>query len=150
MARITITIDVEDGPQTTDPILRKILRGEQAIMASVADLQAKVANATTIEESAVTLIQGLSQQLRDNATDPAAIQAMADQLDSATADLSSAISANTPADPSSGGTAASGVDTSGGTTDTTSGTDAGASAGTADAGNASGGSDTTTDTTSGS
>lgn len=62
-------------------------------------LQAQVAQNTTIEESAVTLINGLAQQIADLKNDPAALQALADSLNGSATDLSNAITANTPPPP---------------------------------------------------
>ena len=71
-------------------------REEQELM-TLAELKAKVEQAVTVEESAVTLIGGIAQQLKDAiaSNDPAAIQAVADELDKGTADLAAAIEANT-------------------------------------------------------
>jgi hypothetical protein len=48
--------------------------------------------------SAIALLNGLSQALKDAlaANDPAAIQALVDQLDAQTGDLATAVAANTP------------------------------------------------------
>jgi len=62
-------------------------------------LQDAVANATTIEESAITLITGLKTSL-DNAIasgDPAALTALSDSLGSESQKLADAVTANTPA-----------------------------------------------------
>ena len=75
---------------------------EEMELMTLAELKAKVEATTTIEESAVALLTGLAQQLKDalaNGADPAAIQAIADELDAGTNDLAAAISANTPAAP---------------------------------------------------
>lgn len=74
------------------------------VMATLADIQAKVAAETTVEQSAITLLQELSQQLKDalaNGADPATLQAIADNLDQNNANLAAAITANTPAAPQS-------------------------------------------------
>ncbi len=60
-------------------------------------LQAEVEQQTAVVQSAITLINGLAQQLRDAAGDPAAVQALADQLDASTQALADAVAANTPA-----------------------------------------------------
>ncbi len=59
-------------------------------------LQDQVAQNTAIEESAVTLIKGLADQITALKDDPAALAALADSLHGSAADLSAAISANTP------------------------------------------------------
>jgi hypothetical protein len=85
------------------------------LKAKVAELTSKVAAEVTVEQSAVALIQGfgaqlaaIKQQLADAiaANDPVALQAVVDgitaaeaTLDSSSADLSTAVAANTPAAP---------------------------------------------------
>ncbi len=62
-------------------------------------LAAQVAATTEVEKSAITLIQGLSAQIAALKDDPAKLQALADSLSASAADLSAAITANTPAAP---------------------------------------------------
>jgi hypothetical protein len=66
---------------------------------TMADLQAAVTRNTTVTSSALTLIQGLSAQLKAAQGDPAAIQAVIEQLDNADTGLAAAVAANTPAAP---------------------------------------------------
>jgi hypothetical protein len=82
-------------------------------MADLSTLQTEVSANSDAVQSAVTLISGLAQQLKDAlaANDPAAIQALADQLDANTQSLAAAVTANTPAAPA--------TPTDGGTTPTT-------------------------------
>jgi hypothetical protein len=68
-------------------------------MADLAALAAEVSENTDAVQSASALLTSLSDQLRAAATDPAAVQALADQLDANNAALSDAVAANTPADP---------------------------------------------------
>ena len=68
-------------------------------MADLSALAAEVSENTDAVNSASALLSSLSQQLRDAAGDPAAVQALADQLDANNAALSDAVAANTPADP---------------------------------------------------
>lgn len=68
-------------------------------MADLSALQTAVENATTIEESAITLIQGLADQLAAAATDPAAVQALADQLNAEAQKLADKVAANTTPTP---------------------------------------------------
>ena len=58
-----------------------------------------VTNNTTVEGSAVTLIQTLADELKANAGDPAAVQALADQINASAKALGDAVAANTPAAP---------------------------------------------------
>jgi N-acetylglucosamine kinase-like BadF-type ATPase len=70
---------------------------EEAQMATLEELQTEVSQNTDVTQSAITLISGLSQQLKDAlaANDPAAIQAVVDQLDANTNSLAEAV-ANVP------------------------------------------------------
>jgi replication-associated recombination protein RarA len=72
---------------------------EDIQMADLSALQTAVEATTTVEQSAIELLGQLAQMLRDAATDPAAIQALATQLDTKKAELADAVTANTPAAP---------------------------------------------------
>lgn len=78
-----------------------ILTQERNTMAALDDLQAQVQANTNLEQSAVTLIQGLAKQITDAVAnnDSSALQALASQLNSSAAALGSAITANTPQAP---------------------------------------------------
>jgi hypothetical protein len=62
-------------------------------------LTAEVQETKTIEESAILLIQGLATRLTEIANDPAAILALADELDASQRALADAVQANTPTPP---------------------------------------------------
>jgi hypothetical protein len=79
--------------------LDAVLGLENTELMKLADLKTQVEKNTAIEESAVTLIKGIAAQLAAAKDDPAAIQALADELAASGADLSAAITANTPAAP---------------------------------------------------
>jgi len=49
--------------------------------------------------AAVTLIEGLAQQIRDSLDDPAELKALADSINSQAKALADAVVANTPASP---------------------------------------------------
>ena len=88
--------------QALQPIASKldeILRGERKMSAELDALAAQVEQNTTVEESAVTLIQGLAAQIAAAANDPAAIAALSAKLQSSATALAAAIAANTPAAP---------------------------------------------------
>lgn len=72
---------------------------QELIMANMDDLKAAVQRNTDVDGSVTALLQGISQQLKDAkaANDPAAIQAIIDQLDGNTKTLTDAVTANTPA-----------------------------------------------------
>lgn len=88
-------------------------------MSAVTDrLTASVAALTTAEQSAVALLNQLSQLIRDNAEDPTALNKLADDIDADTAALAAAVTANTPSaptEPPAGGDTGSGGDTGGST-----------------------------------
>lgn len=62
-------------------------------------LTAEVSESRTATESLTTLVAGLAQQIRDNATDQAALLALADDLDSQQASIAAAVAENTSAQP---------------------------------------------------
>lgn len=78
-------------------ILEKIRLAGEKLMATMAVLEASVAKSTEVQQSAIVLIQGLAQQLRDAGTDPVKLQELADALDINAASLADAVAANTPA-----------------------------------------------------
>ena len=63
------------------------------------NLTQKVQESTTVEESAIALLNDLGQRIRDLADDPAALNALADQLDQEKTKLADAVAANTIAAP---------------------------------------------------
>ena len=71
------------------------------IMATIADLTADVQAETTVNQSAITLLNGLASQLAAAIAsgDPAALGALHDSIVANTAALSAAVTANTPAAP---------------------------------------------------
>lgn len=76
--------------------LTSIVRRTKAMSVSLDALKVQVQANTDLEASAITLIQGLADQIAAVATDPAAVAALADQLRVSAASLSDAIVANTP------------------------------------------------------
>lgn len=64
---------------------------------SLDDLTVQVSKNTDVEASAVVLIQGIAQQLRDAGTDPAKLQALQTSLGTSAQALADAVAANTPA-----------------------------------------------------
>ena len=76
-----------------------VVSNQETMMTIMDDLKASVQRNTDAESSVITLLQGISQQLKDAlaANDPAAIQAVITQLDANTAAAAAAVVANTPA-----------------------------------------------------
>lgn len=68
-------------------------------MQSLAQLAADVAQNTTVEQSAITLINGFAAQLAAAGTDPVALAALQTQLETNNTNLAAAVAANTPAAP---------------------------------------------------
>ena len=82
-----------------DAIFERLDLMESNIMTVMDDLKASVQRNTDAEASVITLLQGISQQLKDAlaANDPAAIKAVIDKIDANTAAAAAAVVANTPA-----------------------------------------------------
>lgn len=79
--------------------IREMKASVDPIAAQLAALTTQVAANVTVEQSAITLIQGIAAALAASANDPAAIAALGTQLSTSAQALSAAISANTPAAP---------------------------------------------------
>ena len=79
-----------------------ILRKVNTMSAATDRIAAEVAEGTEVGQSAIRLITGLAQQIRENAEDPAALNALADSLDANNAALAEAVAANTPSAPAEG------------------------------------------------
>ncbi len=80
-------------------LLKKILKKEEEIMATMQDLRSAVERNTSVDDSVLTLLSGISQQLKDAQAqnDPQAIQDIIAQLDANTQKMTDAVTANTPA-----------------------------------------------------
>ena len=100
--RVTGLERIEYLLNETNSLLRQALLQGKCLMANLDRLTSEVTEISDAADAAVVLLGELSQLLRDNAADPAAITALADQLDAKGTALAAAVVANTPADPSSG------------------------------------------------
>ena len=80
-------------------LLKKILKKEDQLMATMQELQAAVQRNSDVDDSVIVLLNGIVQQLKDAqaANDPAAIQAVIDAIDADTKKMADAVTANTPA-----------------------------------------------------
>ena len=72
---------------------------ENWIIMDLSALQTAVEADTSATSSAITLLTTLAEELRAAAGDPAAVQAIADQITANATQLSDAVVANTPAAP---------------------------------------------------
>lgn len=88
---------VERGQERMEKMLRTILRKEDSIMAGQADIEAAVADETTVIGGVVTLLDQLHQMLTDAIGDPAATQRVLDMIAANKAALADAVARNTPA-----------------------------------------------------
>jgi predicted RNA-binding Zn ribbon-like protein len=77
----------------------RLIKKGAGITMTLDELQVQVTENTSLEQSAITLIQGIAAQLAAAAQDPAKIQALSDQLNASADALAAAIQANTPAVP---------------------------------------------------
>lgn len=73
------------------------VRRDEMSQQDIDQLKAKVTANTAVTQSSVLLIQGLVQQLKDAADDPAELQAVIAEIEANTAALAAAVPANTPA-----------------------------------------------------
>ena len=71
------------------------------IMATIVELTAAVKRNTDVDESVLTMLAGIVQQLKDAqaSNDPVAMQTLIDQLDANTQKMADAVTANTPQPP---------------------------------------------------
>lgn len=74
-----------------------LIAKENAMSKQLDDLTAEVATVATVEQSAITLINGLAAQLAAAGTDPAKLQALHDSLKSSSDALAAAVATNTVA-----------------------------------------------------
>lgn len=87
-----------------EPETARLLRGviadlaqlREAIMTDLSRLTAAVEKQTTVTQSAITLIQGLAQAIRDLPANQKAIDDLAAEVDAKAQALSDAVTANTP------------------------------------------------------
>jgi len=101
MLNINAVIHMHQEPDRTDLILQRLAdlhsQGE-AMSAELDRLTAEVAETKTVIDSALVLIRSIPQLIRDAGTDPAALKALADELDAKQAELAAAVTENTPAE----------------------------------------------------
>lgn len=77
--------------------LHSIIHKLNTMATDLTALTAAVAKDTEVDQSAITLLQGLKAALDTAGTDPVALKALSDQIGSNTDALAAAVTANTPA-----------------------------------------------------
>lgn len=90
-------LDIQDRKQ--DALLAAIVAQGELMSQEMDTLEAQVAQTLTVEQSAITLIQGIADKLADAAGDRAKSLALAGQLKTSADALAAAVTANTPAAP---------------------------------------------------
>lgn len=86
-----------------DRLTSLIIEQGNKTMADITALTAQVTQSTTVEQSAITLIQGIAAELANIQPTQAAIDALTAQLNTSATALAAAVSANTPAAPAAKG-----------------------------------------------
>lgn len=98
---VTVNVFLHPGDEhqirRIEESLAALIHQGVTIMADLTALQASVEKTTTVEQSAIVLLQGLKAQLDAAGTDPVALKALSDSLDTNDQALADAITANTPA-----------------------------------------------------
>lgn len=84
--------------EALDDRLAPILKLLTKIMALLDDLTAQVARNTTVQQSAIVLLQGLKAKLDAAGTDPVKLAELSAQIGKNTDDLATAVTVNTPAE----------------------------------------------------
>lgn len=82
-------------------LLSNIINKENTLMATLQNVTDAVAAESTVDDSIITLLNGIVQQLKDAQAsgDPAALDAVVAGIQANTAKIQSAVTANTPAAP---------------------------------------------------
>jgi len=80
-------------------LLEKAQGREDKLMAEITGLETKIQELITAVSAAVLLIQGFPAQLEAAGVDPAKVAALEEQVAAATANLTAAVAAGTPATP---------------------------------------------------
>lgn len=96
-ARCEVMRRLEALPDQIGLIVETVL--ENIVMPTMNDLKDAVTRNTSVDDSVLALLQGISQQLKDAqaANDPQAITDIIAQLDANTQKMTDAVTANTPA-----------------------------------------------------
>lgn len=85
---------IEQRQIITIALLSRIIQMEAREMSDLTQITSKVEKIVGVAESAKEAIVSLAAEVRANATDPAALSALADRLDSEADGLAEAIAAN--------------------------------------------------------
>jgi hypothetical protein len=86
----------DEAPQDVKNMLSLILKNQETIMATLADLEAAVAAEDTVIDSAVTLLNGIPALIAAAGVDPAKLTALQTDIQAKTASLAAAVLVGTP------------------------------------------------------
>ena len=87
---------IEDRLSAIERTLRRITERLTCMSAEIDSLRASVTRIETVADSAVALIHGLAEQIRQLEPDRAAIAALASEVDAKATELAAAVTENTP------------------------------------------------------
>lgn len=99
---------IEESQQELLRASREEKRRDEMAQKDIDRLKASVARNTEVVQSAVALVQGLAQQIRDAQDDPEELNRIADEMEANATQLADAVAANTPSAQPSPGEPASG------------------------------------------
>lgn len=96
-----VDVHVYHHNDDTKRVLNKLIKRIERIMTKLDELNAAVERNTAVDDSVLTLLEGVVQQLKDAqaSSDPAAIDKLIAQLDANTQKMTDAVVAHTPAQP---------------------------------------------------
>lgn len=94
-------ISLNDRLDLITRLLIHVINKENYIMATIQDVSAAVAAESSVDDSIITLLNGIVQQLKDAqaSNDPAALDIVVADIQANTKKLQDAITANTPITP---------------------------------------------------
>lgn len=124
MADVFVTVNNEGGADDIGDSLAEIIdrlerierklgtarRKEHDIMEDLTDIKAAIEENTSVDQSAIALLEDLADRLDAAQDDPAAIADLAASIRTSSADLAAAVAANTPSGPEAGAPTDAGAD----------------------------------------
>lgn len=94
-----ISLKLDQILQLIENLERLVLLQGKELMSALDDLTAQVATNTSVEQSAIVLIQGIAAALAAAGQDPVKLAALTSSLKTSADSLAAAVAANTPVAP---------------------------------------------------